>query len=154
MFTIKKILCPTDFSDASKNAIRYANEFARSMQASVIFLHAIEPRPIATDMSVAYVPIETDLEKIAEEDLASLMEEEKIKGISATKEVIVGHAADVIIEQAEEQDVDLIILGSHGRTGITRLLMGSVAEAVLRKAPCPVLIVKAEEKEFIQADEA
>ncbi|ACF14956.1 UspA domain protein [Chloroherpeton thalassium ATCC 35110] len=153
MFTIKKILCPTDFSDVSKNAVRYANEFARSMQANVIFLHVVEPRPIATDMTVAYIPIETDLEKIAEDDLSNLIEEEKVKGISAAKSVMVGHPSDIIIEQAESQDVDLIILGSHGRTGITRLLMGSVAEAVLRKAPCPVLIVKAGEKEFIHGDD-
>lgn len=149
MITIKKILCPTDFSDASKNAVRYANEFARTMNAEVIFLHVVEPRPITTDMSVAYLPIETDLEKAAEEDLTALLEEEKDKGISAEKIVLVGQPAETIIEQSKVYDVDLIILGSHGRAGLTRLLMGSVAEAVLRKSPCPVLIIKAEEKEFI-----
>lgn len=152
MITIKRILCPTDFSEASKNAIRYTNEFARTMNADVIFIHVVEPRPITTDMSVAYIPIETDLEKAAEEDLITLLEEEKDKGIAAKKIVLVGQPAETIIEQSKANDVDLIILGSHGRAGLTRLLMGSVAEAVLRKAPCPVLIVKAEEKEFIKEE--
>lgn len=152
MIHIKKILCTTDFSDASKNALRYANEFALSMGATVIILHVVEPRPIATDMSVAYIPIEADLEKAAEEDLAQLVIDEKYKGITATRLVLVGSPAEMILQQAKSQDVDLIILGSHGRSGLTRLLMGSVAEAVLRKAPCPVLIVKANEKEFIGED--
>ncbi|NTW49519.1 MAG: universal stress protein [Chlorobiales bacterium] len=152
MIHIKKILCTTDFSDASKNALRYANEFARSMDATVIILHIVEPRPIATDMSVAYIPIETDLEKAAEDDLAQLVIDEKYKGVTAKRLVLIGEPAEMILQQAKALDVDLIILGSHGRTGLTRLLMGSVAEAVVRKAPCPVLIIKAKEKEFIADD--
>lgn len=152
MIHIKKILCATDFSDASKNALRYANEFARSMDATVVILHIVEPRPITTDMSVAYIPIETDLEKAAEDDLAQLVVDEKYKGITATRIVLIGEASEMILQQAKTQDVDLIILGSHGRSGLSRLLMGSVAEAVVRKAPCPVLIVKANEKEFIAED--
>jgi universal stress protein A len=122
------------------------------MNADVVFVHVVEPRPITTDMSVAYLPIETDLEKAAEDDLNELLSEEKDKGINARKVVVVGQPAETIIEQAEIHDVDLIIIGSHGRAGLTRLLMGSVAEAVLRKAPCPVLIIKAQEKEFIKDD--
>lgn len=150
MIHIKKILCPTDFSDASVNAFRYAYEFARSMGAEVVVVHVVESLPIMSgDAAVAFVPIEADLEKAAEVELTKLLADDKFKCITITRVVLVGEPADVILQQAKTQDVDLIILGSYGRSGISRLIMGSVAEAVTRKAPCPVLIVKANEKEFI-----
>ncbi|NTW51918.1 MAG: universal stress protein, partial [Chlorobiaceae bacterium] len=71
------------------------------------------------------------------------------KGIEVQAEVMIGIPADMILSQAVDLDVSLLIMGSHGKSGLSRLLMGSVAEAVVRKAKIPVLIVKAEEKEFI-----
>jgi nucleotide-binding universal stress UspA family protein len=149
MITIKSILCPIDFSDASRNAYRYACEFARSMGAKVILLNVIEPRPIAADMSLNYIPLEEDLAAAAREDVLPLVSDAQARGIEVSSEVMIGVPAETILQQALDQDVSLLIMGSHGKTGLSRLLMGSVAEAVVRRASIPVLIVKAKEKEFI-----
>ncbi|NTU90690.1 MAG: universal stress protein [Chlorobiaceae bacterium] len=149
MITIKSILCPLDFSDASKNAFRYACEFAKSMGSKIHLLHIVEPRPMAADMSLAYIPVEEDLEKAAREDIEPLVADARAKGIDVQADVMIGIPVDVILQQITEFDVSLLIMGSHGKTGLSRLLMGSVAEGVVRKAGIPVLIVKAEEKEFI-----
>lgn len=152
MITIQSILCPIDFSDASSNAYRYACEFARSMGAKVILLNVIEPRPIAADMSLNYIPLEEDLAAAAREDFLPLVSDAQAKGIEVTTEVMIGVPAETILQQTLDHDVSLLIMGSHGKTGLSRLLMGSVAEAVVRKAAIPVLIVKAKEKEFISEE--
>jgi nucleotide-binding universal stress UspA family protein len=149
MITIKSILCPMDFSDASKNAYRYACEFAKSMRSKVILLNVIEPRPIAADMSLNYIPLEEDLAAAAREDFIPLVSEAEAKGVDVSADVMIGIPAEVILQQIADLDVSMLIMGSHGKTGLSRLLMGSVAEAVVRKAAIPVLIVKANEKEFI-----
>lgn len=149
MITIKSILCPLDFSDASKNAFRYACEFARSMGSKIYLLHIVEPRPIAADMTLTYIPVEEDLEKAAREDIEPLAHEAREKGIDVQVDVVIGIPSEVILHQIVESDASMLIMGSHGKTGLSRLLMGSVAEGVVRKAKVPVLIVKADEKEFI-----
>jgi universal stress protein A len=149
MITIKSILCPMDFSDASNNAYRYACEFARSMGSKIQLLHVVEPRPIAADMSLAYIPVEEDLVKAAQDDLVPVLEEARKNGLDVQADVMIGVPVDVILQQISDLDASLLIMGSHGKSGLSRLLMGSVAEGVVRKANVPVLIVKAEEKEFI-----
>ncbi len=149
MITISSILCPLDFSDASKNAFRYACEFARSMGSKIHVLNVVEPRPMAADMTLTYIPVEEDLEQAATEELGPLVAEARQTGLAISTEVVVGIPVDTILEKLDEHDVSLLIMGSHGKTGLTRFLMGSVAEGVVRKANIPVLIVKAEEKEFI-----
>jgi universal stress protein A len=149
MFKIHTILCPVDFSDASKKAVRYAQEFASNMGASVYLLNVVEPRPMAVDVSLNYVPFEADLEKAAKDDLEVILEEFRRAGLRAECGVQIGNAADVILDNVNALNVNLIIMGSQGKKGLSRLIMGSVAETVVRKANCPVLIVKNEEKEFI-----
>ncbi|WP_294346822.1 universal stress protein [Prosthecochloris sp.] len=153
MIKIRRILCPVDFSDASRKAVRYAHEFAKGMGASLVLLNVVEPRPMAVDMSLSYVPLEEDLEKAAKEDLEEIIRTEREQGVEVQADVQIGTPSETILEKAEELDVNLIIVGSHGKTGLSRILMGSVAESVVRKAKCPVLIVKAEEKEFIEEGE-
>lgn len=147
--TIKLILCPVDFSDASKNAYRYACEFARSMGSKVLLLNVIEPRPIAADFTLTYIPFEENLSATAREDFIPMLDEAKAAGVDISADVIPGIPEEVILKQIIDHDASMVIMGSHGKTGLTRLLMGSVAEAVVRKASIPVLIVKADEKEFI-----
>ena len=138
-----------DFSDASKNAYRFACEFAKSMGSKVILLNVIEPRPIAAEMSLSYIPLEEDLVVAAREDFIPMVKEAETAGIDVSADVTIGLPAESILQHVAELDVNLLIMGSHGKTGLSRLLMGSVAEAVIRKAAVPVLIVKANEKEFI-----
>ncbi|MEE9905646.1 universal stress protein [Chlorobium sp.] len=153
MFKIRTILCPVDFSDASKKAVRYAHEFAVSMGASMFLLNVVEPRPMAVDLSLNYIPLEEDLEKASTEDLDALKQGLLDEGLKVESTVEIGNPADVILEKAADLDVNLIIMGSHGKKGLSRLIMGSVAETVVRKANCPVLIVKNDEKEFIGEQE-
>jgi universal stress protein A len=149
MFKIHTILCPVDFSEASRKAVQYAREFALSMGASIYLLSVVEPRPMAVDISLNYVPLEADLEKASQEDLELILQDLKKGGLKADCGVEIGNPADVILDKIDEFDVNLVIMGSHGKKGLSRLIMGSVAETVVRKANCPVLIVKVEEKEFI-----
>ena len=104
---------------------------------------------MAMDVSLNYVPFEADLEKAAKDDLDVIVQEFKRVGLNAEYGVVIGNPADSILENIEMFNVNLVIMGSHGKKGLSRLIMGSVAETVVRKANCPVLIVKSEEKEFI-----
>jgi universal stress protein A len=104
---------------------------------------------MAADMSLNYIPLEEELEKAASEDLEKIREDIAKKGLPVEGDIEIGTPAEAILARAEDPDVNLVIMGSHGKKGLSRLLMGSVAEEVVRKAHCPVLIVKAGEKEFI-----
>lgn len=146
MFKIRTVLSPVDFSEPSRQAVRYAREFTLRMNSSMFLINVVEPRPMAVDLSLNYIPFEEDLEKAARHDLKSLKNELHAEGLLIDFSVEIGNPSDVILEKARELDVSIIIMGSHGKRGISRLIMGSVAETVVRKADCPVLIVKSGEK--------
>jgi universal stress protein A len=134
---IKKILCPIDFSDFNKAANAYASLLAKSMGAEIVYLHVYLPDvPFG---SYAYVDPEQE-EKLDLKQLKKIQPTEK--GVKASHVVECGPPTDRIVEYANENEIDLIVMGTHGRTGLGRLLMGSVAEAVVRKADCPVLALK------------
>ncbi len=147
MITIKKILCPTDFSETSRNALRYAKEFAMAMNAKLILLHVVEPIA-ATAETVPFIS-EAELEKTAREELDTLIRKDCPPSMAVSTLIKVGLSSDVILSAIKSEDIDLVVMGSHGRTGLTRLLLGSVTEAVMRRASCPMLIVKEHEKEFV-----
>jgi nucleotide-binding universal stress UspA family protein len=138
---LKKILCPFDFSSFSEAANEYASILAQSTGAEIIYLHVALPD--VTFSSYAYV----DLQKEAEGDRKRL---EAIKptvdGIKASYEIAFGTPSTTIAEFADEHSVDLVVMGTHGRTGWRRVTMGSVAEAVIRNTNCPVLAIKSETK--------
>jgi len=146
MIHLSKILCPTDYSSTSDNAVRYAVEFARKVGAYVRFIHIlttanpIEKITTGTDDSTA--PLEED--DVLPESFSAILMAEKQKGLSADIRVLKGDAPKVIAEQASTWGADLIIMGSHGRSGLQRLIMGSVAEEVFRSSDIPVLLVKQE----------
>lgn len=145
MEMIKKILVPIDFSDYSKNALKYAADFAKFFNAKVSIVYVIEPLVYPSDFSLGQVAIpnfEFDLQDKAKEELNSLIHE--IFGDNAENEIIIksGKPFLEIIETAEEIDADLIIIATHGHTGVEHLLFGSTAEKVVRKAPCPVLSLR------------
>ncbi|HWQ27084.1 MAG TPA: universal stress protein [Chlorobaculum sp.] len=145
MIKIKKIICPVDFSDLSRKAMQYANEFARLSDAKVFLVGVVE-----NDPTINY---SHGLEKERadeEQKLATLIDEEQMAGIVADYAIYEGFAEECILDYAKRQDADIIIMGSHGRRGLKRMILGSVAEHVIRRAPCPVLVVKEGEHEFIQ----
>ncbi len=150
-FNIKKILIPIDFSEHSKNALKYAIPFARQFNAEIILIYVVEPTVYPADLSFGQfgVPeVENELSKKGEEELSKLIDEEIKSSVKARKIVSVGKPFVEIIHAAREE-ADLIILSTHGHTGVEHILFGSTAEKVVRKAPCPVLSLRPNEREFV-----
>jgi nucleotide-binding universal stress UspA family protein len=145
MVTITHILCPTDFSEVSTKAEAYAIALAKRYEARLSLLHVDPPMP----MMAPYGEIPVDIRlfeeqrRQAEQDLAAAGTRARNAGLGVDTALIGGYPGREILAVAREQDVDLIVLGSHGRGGVEHLLLGSVAEKVLRKAPCPVMVVPA-----------
>lgn len=135
----KKILFPTDFSDYGQEALRWATSLARDSGATLIIAHVEEP-PMAYGGGEMYLPAEEGDREELRRSLVKIVPSDP--GVRFEHKLLAGEPATAIVEAAEEENADLIVLGTHGRTGLTRLLMGSVAEAVVRRARCPVLTVK------------
>jgi len=140
MLPFKTILFATDFSPASKVAFEVASALARDYRAHIVAVHVVEPVAVAFTEYTAYIGPEEDMEKVTEM-LHAL--EAPWPNVTLEHRILEGSAPSVITETAEEIGADLIVMGTHGRTGFTRLIMGSVAEEVLRRAPCPVLTIRA-----------
>lgn len=149
MFTVHKILHPTDFSEQANAAFAVACSLAKQHDAEVLVLHVM-PVPIAWG---EYVPREAavDYEKHVKEDLL-LPIRSPIPGVKVEHQLEEGTPEDMIALIAEDYGCDLIVMGTHGRKGLGRLLMGSVAERVLRTAPCPVLAVRMPPREEAPED--
>jgi universal stress protein A len=148
---INKILVPIDFSDYSLKALDYAIEFAQAFNAELFLIYVIEPMVYPADFSmgqIAIPEITDDINLKAESDLDNLIKEKIGEKIKAQKIIKTGRPFLEIIETASEIDADLIIIATHGLTGMEHLLFGSTAEKVVRKAPCPVLTLREPVKGF------
>jgi nucleotide-binding universal stress UspA family protein len=141
----KRILCPIDFSDASRTALETAAELAKRHGARLTLFHAY-PVPGYTFPDGSFVASSKMLEELADAARLHLEEWKAIAtglGLSGVEAVTaVGEPSHEIVAFAKEQATDLVVVGTHGRTGLTHALLGSVAERVVRKAPCPVLTVR------------
>ena len=145
MFT--RILVPTDFSEPSDAALDYARALARTFGASLRVLHVVESSlpagPLGSEIYVADAAgLYTAHASESESKLAELVTPADRAGFNATTDVIPGSGAETIVSYAQAHGVDLIVMGTHGRTGLPHLFMGSVAEHVVRTAHCPVLTVR------------
>jgi universal stress protein A len=140
MLHIRTILHPNDFSPRSKPAFQMAVALARDYNARLVVLHVLEPWVIAYGEGIAVPPPENYLEEVKAQLVKVRPTDERI---AVEHRLIEGDPAPEILRSAVECKADLIVMGTHGRTGLSRLLMGSVAEHVIRKAACPVLTVKA-----------
>ena len=147
MITLHRILMTTDFSDYSKEALEYAVHMARSFGADLYLLHVFEPpffSPSGVSLSVR-PEVHQWIKEIKEEEskkLDILAEEVRHKGAKVHPIFKAGTPFLEILKTAEEIPADLIVLGTHGRTGLAHVLMGSVAERVVRKSACPVFSVR------------
>jgi len=149
---IRTILLPTDFSECGNYALSYATSLARTFGASIVCVHVIEPIVPTVGYSGMTEPlpiadIAEQLEDAAERELPKLAEREEAAGLHLEELIVYGEAASEIVRVAKERNVDLIVISSHGRTGLGRILFGSTAEAVVRHATCPVLVVKPSQNE-------
>jgi nucleotide-binding universal stress UspA family protein len=138
MFPIHTILHPTDFSDQAAAALSMAEALARDYGARLVVLHVLPPPPVIGGEMGSYIPEPDDPAELWEK-LNAIKPE---GAICVERFLVKGEAAEEIVRMARGENADLVVMGTHGRTGLGRLLMGSVAECVMRKAPCPVLTVK------------
>ena len=144
MITLQKILVPTDFSDLSQQALEFALSLADRFRAKVYLVHVWE-----LPMTGSLLPPEpypesvlTEEQTAGEEHLTKVANELKASGFDVEPVFVFGKPYMEIVKAATDFDVDLIVLASHGRSGVSHLLLGSVAEKVVRLAPCPVFTVK------------
>lgn len=147
MFTPKSILVPTDFSEFSDRAVRQAVDIAEQHNAKIYLLHVVDKlQQCAIDYCI---PLETmmKVQSDSEKEATKKMQEEaekilKTKNIDLVFDVKSGTPYEEILKEQQERKADLIVIASHGRTGLLRTLIGSVAERVMREAKCPVLLVR------------
>jgi universal stress protein A len=147
MPSISRILVPTDFSPQSDSALDYAVTLAQALKASLVLLYVFED-PFAT---AAYTPDvhgsgrPRATQPMVQDDqtqLGSRVARVRQSGLSVTSDFVWGNPSKIIPEYAAAQGIDLIVMGTQGRTGVAHLILGSVAERVVRVAPCPVLAVR------------
>jgi len=140
----RKILVPTDFSEPSQAAINLAIDLARQLDAELELFHAQElPAYIFPDGVMPISPeLVADLERTSHAELERLAARAREAGVRASTASAVGAHDAEILRRASESGADLIVMGTHGRTGFRHVLLGSVAERVVRRAPCPVLTVR------------
>lgn len=152
LFKLDNILVPVDFSDYSKKALQYAVPFARQFNARMIFLHVLPFQYAAgwdQNRTNYEAPVEDDSQRITEARLNALIRGVVPNDVPSQVEVRHGSPTIEIMNVAKELDVDLIIMSTHGHTGRVHAFIGSVAGDVTRLAPCPVLVVREHEREFV-----
>lgn len=145
MWKVNTIVHPTDFSDYSAYAFRLANALAMQQGARLVVVHVL-PLPAAVGFEGVAImpPAPADFKEVIEERLRTTCPADR--NVPANYFVEEGIPADTILSVAKKWNADMIVMGTHGRTGLGRLLMGSTAEQVMRRATCPVLTVKSPEK--------
>ncbi len=151
MEPIKKILVPIDFSNYSQNLLNYSKNFAEIFGAKLFLIHVVEPIIYPVDFSMGQIDFpatDSDIAKKAKEELQNLADTSIGKNIETEVIIKSGKPFVEINETARELDIDLIIIATHGHTGVEHLLFGSTAEKVVRKAPCPVLTLREPIKGF------
>jgi nucleotide-binding universal stress UspA family protein len=147
---LRSILVPTDFSEESFKALSYALAFAREFNAALWIAHVVEPAyPSPGIDAMLTIPDEQPLLETAEKRLAKIVAEQVPTEIDSHTFVTIGTAYESIVSTARDRDIDLIIASTHGRTGINRVLFGSTAERIVHHAPCPLLLVRQREHEFL-----
>jgi universal stress protein A len=156
MIALKNILVATDFSEPSAVALNYGRDLARAYEATLHVIHVIEDLPAlhGPEIGFAMSDVERNIEAAVRRDLDAAITVSDHQTLDVR--TMIARASNVshaVTEYAKHNAIDLIIVGTHGRNAFHRFLIGSVAERVMRTAPCPVLIVRAHERDFIDAPE-
>ncbi len=147
MLNLTRILAPTDFSEHSSHALQYAAGMARQFGAKLLLLHVVSSDALVS-ISKAHVPphpmdqVYEDLAQEIREQYTAHVAPQTRKTLEAEMLVLPGEPSQEILRAAKLKAVDLIVMATHGRTGLSHALMGSVTEKVVRKAPCPVLSIR------------
>ncbi len=148
---LKRILVPVDFSEFSKKAVRYAVRFAEQFGASLILVHVVDPVRYPESVIIPPAMEEANQARVRQARKALGAFARKVLPVTVTSETVplLGVPFEEIVKAAKTMEADLIVIGTHGHTGLKHLLLGSTAERVVRLAPCPVLTVREHEHEFV-----
>lgn len=153
MITLRHVLVPVDFSETSDAALRYGKSLAQAFGASLHLLHVVqEPysQPWAVEAyGFSLATLQEDWIKDARARLDAAVTADEVKAMRVKSTTLLGHPVTEILRYAADEKVDLIVMGTHGRGPLGHMIMGSVAERVVRRAPCPVLTVRHPEREFV-----
>jgi nucleotide-binding universal stress UspA family protein len=153
MIDLQRILVPTDFSKHSENALKYAAAFAEKFGSELSLLHVVQDLALFIPEAVtAAPPVSLPIDQLTaavQEALDRVVEQNQLRRFRVRTEVREGNPFYEIVRFARENDIDLIVMGTHGHSGLIHVLLGSVAERVVRKSPCPVLTVRHPEHEFV-----
>jgi nucleotide-binding universal stress UspA family protein len=152
---LKRVLVPTDFSESAHHALTYGTSFAREYKAHLVLLHVVENLTVGYASDLFPVPMAEVFQEIsgyARAELAKLAVEVREKGVEVEDQVVQGKPSAEIVRFAEENAIDMIVLGTHGKGMLDQALFGSTTERVVRRAPCPVLTVRLTEHEFVQSE--
>ena len=157
MILLKRILVATDFSDTSKVALTYGRALARTFDATLHVVHVVDNLSAAIygidGYGAAMPPVQADLEDAARQRLADLLVDHDEHPLPTQQVVLTSNAvAATIADYAAQERIDLIVTGTHGRGAMAHLLLGNVAERIVRTAPCPVLTVRQPKHEFVTSD--
>src|SRR5262245_46234141 len=146
MLPIKRILVPTDFGECSAPAVRLAAELADKFGAELVLLHVVQDLALAMPDAVMPTPVPgpdlNQLTNAAKTGLSNVIQREQLTRLKPRVEVRIGSPVPEIVAAATDLKADLLCVGTHGRTGLAHLILGSQAERIIREAPCPVLTVK------------
>ena len=150
MFKLERVLVPVDFSECSKKALHYAIPFAKQFGAEIVLLYVVQPYIPVPEVTVADPDLFLDrMREGGEKDLAKLRDS-IVDDVKVKTALRVGRPDFEIVRAADELNADVILLSTHGRTGLKRVFLGSVAEHVTRYAHCPVFIVREREHDFVE----
>ncbi len=155
MIKLRKVLVPTDFSESARHALTYGTSFAREYEAELTLLHVVENLTVGYASDLFPVPMQEVFQEIsgyAKTELAKLGAQAREKNVSVVEHVAQGKPSAEIIRFAQDTEIDMIVLGTHGKGMLDQALFGSTTERVVRRAPCPVLTVRLSEHEFIDGD--
>lgn len=153
MINLRRILVPIDFSPHSEQALKYGMALAERFGAELYLVHVFQDLTIyQTEVVSGAPPIMPPVDQLTASmraELQRLVDDKQLQRFNTHAEVVEGAPVEEIVDYAKEKDIDLIVLGTHGRGWLAHVLMGSVAEKVVRKAPCPVLTVRLAAHEFV-----
>lgn len=146
MIAIRRVLAPTDFSDSSAPAVTYAAEVAEKFGAELVLLHVVQDLALVVPDVMMPLPVAApaveDMVSGAKSAIGGFVDKHGLGRLNPKTEVRIGSPASEIVAAATDLKADLLCIGTHGRTGLAHFLLGSVAERIVRHAPCPVLTVR------------
>jgi nucleotide-binding universal stress UspA family protein len=153
MIRLGRILVPTDFSDSARNALRYGVSFAQEYKAELLVLHVVETAAVGYASDLFPIPMTDVFREIAtyaHNELQAIVAEVRGRGVRVEDLLAQGKPSAEIIRVATEKEVDMIVLGAHGKGVLDQAIFGSTTERVVRRAPCPVLTCRVKEHEFVE----